>query len=73
MRSTTPTISCGFQTRLPDGVIFAAADVANSNQLTATMGPPATAPGPRQSCFAPMARLPTLRSCCRMSRAKQFA
>jgi len=36
-----------FKTRLPDGVIFGRADVANSNQLTATMG--STGDGPWSS------------------------
>ncbi len=62
-----------FKNRLPDGVIFGRADVANSNQLTATMGSAGDGPGPRRSCFVPTAPRPTPPSCWSMSRAKQSA
>jgi Tfp pilus assembly protein FimT len=42
-----------FKTRLPDGVIFGHADVANSNQLTATMGSSGDGPWSAPILFRP--------------------
>jgi Tfp pilus assembly protein FimT len=42
-----------FKTRLPDGVIFGHADVANSNQLTATMGAAGDGPWSAPILFRP--------------------
>jgi Tfp pilus assembly protein FimT len=42
-----------FKTRLPDGVIFAKADVASSNQLTATMGSATDGPWSSPILFRP--------------------
>jgi Tfp pilus assembly protein FimT len=42
-----------FKTRLPDGVIFGRADVANSNQLTATMGSASDGPWSAPILFRP--------------------
>ena len=42
-----------FKTRLPDGVIFASANVSNSNQLTATMGSAGEGPWSSPVIFRP--------------------
>jgi Tfp pilus assembly protein FimT len=42
-----------FKTRLPDGVIFASANVSNSNQLTATMGAAGDGPWSSPVIFRP--------------------
>jgi type II secretory pathway pseudopilin PulG len=42
-----------FKTRLPDGVVFAHADVSSSNQLTATMGSTGDGPWSAPILFRP--------------------
>ncbi len=60
------------QTRLPDKVIFAAGDVASSNQVAALLRRRKADPGRPRSCSIRMARLPTPHSFCKMIVAKRY-